>query len=230
MYFSGESIFFISLLLGLMFGWLIGTMVRRKGFGLIGDMAAGIIVAFIGCWLTLASRHAVPPENTNASLPPGYELVVFPLAPLRPLLKPIVYRSREEVCNAIAEAARSNDLPPHFFIRLLYRESSFKPYVISSAGALGIAQFMPETATDRGLDNPFDPVQAIPASARLLRDLSRSSAILASPPLPTMRDRSASRIGSLIRASFRKRRKTTSRSSPAGLRRRGPPHKPVARR
>jgi hypothetical protein len=30
---------------------------------------------------------------------------------------------------------------------------------------------MPETATDRGLDNPFDPLQAIPASARLLRDL-----------------------------------------------------------
>jgi uncharacterized membrane protein YeaQ/YmgE (transglycosylase-associated protein family) len=173
MYFSGESIFFISLLLGLMFGWLVGTMVRRTGFGLVGDIAAGIIAAFIGCWLTLASRHAVPPENINASLPPGYEPVVLPLAQLRPLLKPIVYRSREEVCDAIAEAARSNDLPPHFFIRLLYRESSFKPYVISSAGALGIAQFMPETATDRGLDNPFDPLQAIPASARLLRDLSQ---------------------------------------------------------
>ncbi|MGB9042308.1 MAG: lytic transglycosylase domain-containing protein [Pseudolabrys sp.] len=172
MYFSGEIIFFISFLLGLMFGWLVGTMVRRTGFGLVGDIAAGIIAAFIGCWLTLASRHAVPPENI-ASLPPGYEPVVLPLAQLRPLLKPIVYRSREEVCDAIAEAARSNDLPPHFFIRLLYRESSFKPYVISSAGALGIAQFMPETATDRGLDNPFDPLQAIPASARLLRDLSQ---------------------------------------------------------
>ena len=30
---------------------------------------------------------------------------------------------------------------------------------------------MPETATDMGVDNPFDPLQAIPASARLLRDL-----------------------------------------------------------
>ena len=43
----------------------------------------------------------------------------------------------------------------------------------SSAGALGIAQFMPETASDRGLDNPFDPLQAIPASARLLRDMAQ---------------------------------------------------------
>ena len=61
----------------------------------------------------------------------------------------------------------------HFLIRLLYQESSFRPEAISSAGAFGIAQFMPETATDRRLDNPFDPVQAIRASARLLRDLYR---------------------------------------------------------
>ena len=92
------------------------------------------------------------------------------MKPLHPLLKPVVYRSREEICDALAEAARSNDLPAHFLI-LLYQESSFRPYVISSAGALGIAQFTQETATDRGLDNPFDPLQAIPASGRLLRDL-----------------------------------------------------------
>jgi hypothetical protein len=60
-----------------------------------------------------------------------------------------------------------------FFIRLLDQESNFRPHAISTAGALGMAQFMPETAADRGLDNPFDPLQAIPASARLLRDLSQ---------------------------------------------------------
>ena len=32
---------------------------------------------------------------------------------------------------------------------------------------------MPGTATDRGIENPFDPLQAIPASARLLRELYR---------------------------------------------------------
>lgn len=181
MYFSGESIFFVSLLIGAMSGWLLGTISRRTGFGLVGDISAGIVVAFIGCWLALASHDFVktalppskPPENNEADLAPGYEAVVFPLAPLHPLLKPIVYRTREEICDAVAEATRSNDLPAHFFIRLLYRESTFRPYVISSAGALGIAQFMPETAADRGLDNPFDPLQAIPASARLLRDLSQ---------------------------------------------------------
>jgi hypothetical protein len=36
---------------------------------------------------------------------------------------------------------------------------------------LGIAQFMPETAAETGLDNPFDPRKAIPASAHFLREL-----------------------------------------------------------
>jgi Transglycosylase SLT domain len=116
-------------------------------------------------------------ENIGADRALGdtYAALALPLAlaPLGLLLKPIIYRSREEICDALTEAARTNDLPAPFFIRLLYQESGFRPGVISSAGALGIAQFMPETAADRGLDNPFDPLQAIPESARLLRDLSR---------------------------------------------------------
>jgi hypothetical protein len=55
----------------------------------------------------------------------------------------------------------------------LFQESGFKPGVVSSAGAEGIAQFMPQTSADMGLDNPFDPVQAIRASARLLRGLTQ---------------------------------------------------------
>ena len=114
-------------------------------------------------------------ENIGAyrALGDTYAAIALPLAPLSLLLKPIIYRSQEEICDALTEAARSNDLPAPFFIRLLFQESGFRPGVISSAGALGIAQFMPETAADRGLDNPFDPLQAIPESARLLRDLSR---------------------------------------------------------
>jgi hypothetical protein len=85
--------------------------------------------------------------------------------------KPVVHRSRQEVCDALAKAAQSNNLPIPFFIRLLFQESRFKPDVVSRAGAQGVAQFMPETSVSIGLDNPFDPLQAIPASARLLRGL-----------------------------------------------------------
>jgi hypothetical protein len=87
--------------------------------------------------------------------------------------KPVVARSNREICDTLIESAQSNELPVPFFIRLLFQESGFKPDVVSRASAQGIAQFMPETAATVGLDNPFDPMQAIAASARLLRNLVR---------------------------------------------------------
>jgi Transglycosylase SLT domain len=166
------------LLVGLVIGLLPSTMTNRKGLRLASDIGLGVAGVFIAAWLAVSWRdldsfelpERKPAEKITVDTGPNYEPVVLPLAPLRPLLKPVVYRSREEVCDSIVRAAHNNDLPVHFFIRLLYQESTFRPAAISSAGALGIAQFMPETATNRRLDNPFDPAQAIPASARLLRD------------------------------------------------------------
>ena len=91
--------------------------------------------------------------------------------PLPPVAKPVVNRTRQEVCDTLAQAAQSNNLPVPFFIRLLFQESGFQPGVVSSAGAEGIAQFMPGTSASEGLHNPFDPLEAIPASARFLRKL-----------------------------------------------------------
>ena len=68
-------------------------------------------------------------------------------------------------------AAEENDIPIGFLARLLWQESRFRAEEISSAGARGIAQFMPQTAVEMGLKNPFDPLQAIPASAKFLRKL-----------------------------------------------------------
>jgi hypothetical protein len=98
--------------------------------------------------------------------PPALEL-----QPASPALNSVIHRSLEEVCDALTKAAAMNNLPVPFFIRLLFQESGFKPDMVSSAGAQGVAQFMPETAASVGLNNPFDPLEAIPASARLLRNL-----------------------------------------------------------
>ncbi|HWG05162.1 MAG TPA: lytic transglycosylase domain-containing protein, partial [Beijerinckiaceae bacterium] len=56
---------------------------------------------------------------------------------------------------------------------LIWQESSFRASVVSPAGAQGLAQFMPKTAGERGLADPFDPEQAIPEAASLLRDLQQ---------------------------------------------------------
>jgi hypothetical protein len=78
-----------------------------------------------------------------------------------------------EMCDTLAEAAQSTNLPIGFLIRLIWQESGFDSSVVSSAGAQGVAQFMPRVAAEWGLRDPFDPLQALPASARLLQSLHR---------------------------------------------------------
>jgi hypothetical protein len=147
---------------------LLASMVR--------EMRHLIIPACL-CLATFSSQISpevgLPVQSTNGIGTTPVSAIEQSLVqvPLPPILKPTIPRSPEEICQALANSARSNNLPATFFIRLLYQESSFRLGVISSTGAMGIAQFMPETAADRGVDNPLDALQAIPASAELLRDL-----------------------------------------------------------
>ena len=80
--------------------------------------------------------------------------------------------SRNVMCSAMASVARANDLPLPFFANLIWQESNFDVRSISRQGALGVAQFMPQTANEYGLMNPFEPIHSLYASARFLRRLT----------------------------------------------------------
>lgn len=79
----------------------------------------------------------------------------------------------DALCDMIAASADEHGLPRPFFARLIWKESRFDINAVSPVGAQGIAQFMPATALRRKLRNPFDPEQALPASAAYLADLRR---------------------------------------------------------
>lgn len=78
-----------------------------------------------------------------------------------------------DVCRQIAAEAGLNGLPPAFLARLLWQESRFDPNAVSPARAMGIAQFIASTARLRGLDDPFNPAQAIEKSAAYLAEMTR---------------------------------------------------------
>jgi hypothetical protein len=84
--------------------------------------------------------------------------------------------AREAMCLMIESAARESNLPLEFFARVIWQESRFQPGAVgpvtrSGERAQGIAQFMPGTANERGLLDPFNPVQALPKSAEFLAEL-----------------------------------------------------------
>ncbi|MFZ4756686.1 MAG: transglycosylase SLT domain-containing protein [Burkholderiaceae bacterium] len=78
---------------------------------------------------------------------------------------------------AIVAAEDAYGIPRNMLARLLWQESRFRADIISGAtrspvGATGIAQFMPATAREFGID-PLDPFQSIDAAGRYLSKLYR---------------------------------------------------------
>jgi hypothetical protein len=81
------------------------------------------------------------------------------------------------ICPLLESAAIAGGIPVSFFTRVIWRESRFDatamgPRTRSGMRAEGIAQFMPATAAERQLADPFDPVQALPKAAAFLRELA----------------------------------------------------------
>ncbi len=113
------------------------------------------------------------PPSMGLTLPPICDRRVSSAPPV-PLKRPesiAALSGTARICSLIARAADEHGLPRPFFARLIWKESRFDIHALSPAGAQGIAQFMPGTARIRGLANPWDPEQAIPASAHFLADL-----------------------------------------------------------
>jgi Transglycosylase SLT domain/SPOR domain len=80
------------------------------------------------------------------------------------------------ICQVVESAASANGLPLEFFAQVIWQESRFRtdavgPLTRTGHRAQGIAQFMPMTAAERLLHDPFDPIQALPKSAEFLREL-----------------------------------------------------------
>ena len=116
--------------------------------------------------LFLTSVQAIELANARAS----YEQTIEPTPSVETAVQTPASPT-EQFCRALKEAAEESGIPVPFFARLLWQESRFRSNEVSQAGAQGVAQFMPETAAEVGLDDPFDPMKALPASARFLRKL-----------------------------------------------------------
>lgn len=71
---------------------------------------------------------------------------------------------------ALTQAASSANVSPNLLSALVWQESRWNPQAVSPKGAMGLAQLMPGTARDLGV-NPADPAQNLLGGARYLRTL-----------------------------------------------------------
>lgn len=77
--------------------------------------------------------------------------------------------TRAELEDTARAAARQYGIPEDLFVAQIQQESSFNPNAFNPAGpgggAQGIAQFIPSTAAQYGVTNPYDPSQALYGAA-----------------------------------------------------------------
>jgi soluble lytic murein transglycosylase-like protein len=73
--------------------------------------------------------------------------------------------------SAVADAASQNSMDPNLVKSVIQQESAFNPKAVSSCGAMGLMQLMPETAKALGCGDAFDPVQNIQAGTKYLKSL-----------------------------------------------------------
>jgi hypothetical protein len=130
-----------------------------------------LVVAML--WPSLARTEDPAPAMTNIARPSVEELAIPPPKPDDAARES---EAREAMCLMIESAARASSLPLEFFARVIWQESRFQsdavgPVTRNGQRAQGIAQFMPGTANERGLLDPFNPVQALPKSAEFLSEL-----------------------------------------------------------
>jgi soluble lytic murein transglycosylase-like protein len=108
---------------------------------------------------------SVPNTHSSSALPAlSYpQTFVTTSENYRPLPATIAYN------DAITEAASLYSLDPNLIRAVIHAESAFNPFAVSSAGAQGLMQLMPELAEELEVLDPFDPRQNIFGGAKYLK-------------------------------------------------------------
>jgi hypothetical protein len=68
---------------------------------------------------------------------------------------------KSSIQTIVRSAAEHYDVDPYLVFGMIRQESNFNPRAVSPAGARGLMQLMPGTASDMGVEDPFDPVQNV---------------------------------------------------------------------
>ena len=117
---------------------------------------------------------AGPLTNTAGAAQPGAALAEVPAeAALVPEAAVAVAAANAQVvpgvyAGKVAELAARYDLSPALIEALVWQESRWRAAAVSPVGARGLAQLMPGTARDLGV-NPDDPLANLEGGARYLR-------------------------------------------------------------
>ncbi len=90
---------------------------------------------------------------------------------LSPPPAPALPQRPQKLEDVIASISDRHHLDPDLVNSVIHAESGFNSHAISPKGARGLMQLMPQTASQLGVTNPFDPSANVEGGTRYLREL-----------------------------------------------------------
>lgn len=110
--------------------------------------------------LPLANAQPTVPARVSAAPPAA-------IAPQRP--SPVL--DRAALGQLVNGAGEKNQIDPDFISSVIRAESGFNSRAVSKKGAQGLMQLMPQTASQLGVTNSFDPKANVEGGTKYLREL-----------------------------------------------------------
>ena len=77
----------------------------------------------------------------------------------------------KDIESMILQSAKKYGVDPRLVSAVAETESNYRPDAVSSAGAVGVMQLMPETAASLGVQNMYDPGQNIEGGVKYLKEM-----------------------------------------------------------
>lgn len=105
---------------------------------------------------------------TNVPTSPNYKIYIREKPPMS-----LNSGVTDRYDDLITEASKKHGVSFSLLKALIKIESDFNPRAISSAGAKGLMQIMPENIMALNIKDPFDPLENIMGGARYLKQLIR---------------------------------------------------------
>jgi soluble lytic murein transglycosylase-like protein len=118
------------------------------------------------------AEETLPPQPQDATpqQPQQSTTAVANTQPV-PTAQPVAVSNKVDIDALVRDASFRRQLDPDFVSSVIKAESNFRPRAVSSKGAQGLMQLMPDTAARLGVRDAFDPRANVEAGTQYLSNL-----------------------------------------------------------